>query len=213
MNRTQKDIVRDGYDKLSHAYRGDDTPDGYGYYARWVGDLIGHLPRRADVLDIGCGCGLPATRLLARHAQVTGVDFSTIQIRRAKQLVPDARFICGDIMDQDFPASSFDAVVCFYTIIHMPFEDHVPLLKRISSWLKPAGYLLATVGHQAWTGTDEAYLGVKGGKMCWSHADEATYLQWIAEVGFHVRWKRFIPEEDSGHTLVFAQKEPIDNTS
>jgi hypothetical protein len=76
--------------------------------------------------------------------------------------------------------------------------------------LRPAGYLLATVGHQAWTGTEEAYLGVDGGKMCWSHADEATYLQWIAEAGFHLHRRRFIPEGDSGHTLVFAQKQPID---
>jgi SAM-dependent methyltransferase len=211
MTRTQKDIVREGYDRVSHVYHGDDTPDGYEQYAQWINDLIRHLQCGADVLDIGCGCGLPATRLLARHVNVTGVDFSTIQIQRARQLVPNARFICGDIMDQDFQAASFDAVVSFYAIIHMPLEDHAPLLRRISSWLRPAGYLLATVGRQAWTGTDEAYLGVEGGKMCWSHADEATYLQWIADVGLQVHWTRSILEGSSGHTLVFAQKDPIDS--
>jgi len=211
MTRTQKDIVREGYDRLSYAYRADDTPDDHEDYSRWIDDLIRHLPRGANVLDIGCGCGVPATRLLARRVNVTGVDFSTTQIRRATQLVPSARFICGDVMDQDFPSGSFDAVVSFYAIIHMPLEDHEPLLSRITAWLRPSGYLLATVGHRAWTGTDDAYLGVPGGKMCWSHADEVTYLKWIAEVGLHVHWTRFIPEGNSGHTLVFAQKEPIDS--
>ena len=211
MTRTQKDIVRDGYDRLSHAYRSDDTRDDHEQYARWTDDLAGHLPPGAAVLDIGCGCGLPATRLLARHFDVTGVDFSSTQIRRAEQLVPNAQFICGDVMDQDFPAESFDAVVSFYAIIHMPLENHAPLLRCVSAWLRPAGYLLATVGHEAWTGTDEAYLGVEGGEMCWSHADEATYLQWISDVGLHVPWTQFIPEGNSGHTLLLAQKKPIDS--
>jgi len=53
---------------------------------------------------------------------------------------------------------------------------------------------------------DETYLGVPGGKMCWSHADEATNVRWIEEAGLQVHWTRFVPEGDSGHTLVFAQK-------
>ena len=71
-----KKIVREGYDKLSYAYRRDDTPDDYGPYAEWVRYLEECLPPGAPVLDIGCGCGLPATRLLARKFKVTGVDFS-----------------------------------------------------------------------------------------------------------------------------------------
>ena len=121
--------------------------------------------------------------------------------------MPDARFLCGDIMDLDFPAGSFAAVVSFYAIIHMPIEDHQPLLARIESWLRPAGHLLAIVGHTAWTGSDDAYLGVEGGEMRWSHADEATYLRWFTEAGLRVCWKRFVPEGASGHTLVLARKE------
>jgi len=206
--REQKDTVRRGYDKLSNAYRSNDTSDEYGEYARWIADLSGHLSPGATVLDVGCGCGLPATRLLARRFTVTGVDFSDTQIVRARQLVPEARFLCGDIMDLVFSPESFDAVVSFYAIIHMPLEEHKPLLNRISTWLKPSGYLLATVGHETWTGTEDAYLGVEGGKMCWSHAGEASYIQWIEEAGLLVQWTEFVPEGNSGHTLVFAQKPP-----
>ena len=206
----QKTMVRRGYDKLSYAYRADDTPDADGQYAEWVACLEMHLPKGSPVLDIGCGCGLPATRLLSRSFTVTGVDSSEVQIRRAMQLVPAAHFICSDICDVQIPAASLAAVVSFYAIIHMPLEEHPRLFAKIDGWLRPGGYLLAIVGHQAWTGSDGSYLGVEGGKMAWSHADEATYLRWIAESGLQVRWKRFIPEGESGHTLVFAQKPPID---
>lgn len=209
-SRDQKGIVRRGYDRVSFAYRSDHTPNDYGEYAAWVDLLTERLPERSCVLDLGCGCGLPATKLLASHFDVTGVDFSEVQIRRAKRLVPSARFLCADISNISFPLESYDGVVSFYTIIHMPLEEHPGLFQRIAGWLKPGGYLLAVVGHDAWTGTDEKYLGVEGGKMCWSQADEATNLRWIREAGLHVHWTRFVPEGESGHTLVFAQRPPID---
>jgi SAM-dependent methyltransferase len=205
----QKETVRRGYDKLSYAYRADDTPDDYGDYAAWARILADRLPERSPLLDIGCGCGLPATKLLAERFDVTGVDFSEVQIRRAKRLVPAARFLCGDISEQSFPSESYAAVVSFYAIIHMPLEEHPGLFEKIAMWLRPSGYLLATVGHDAWTGTDETYLGVAGGTMCWSHADEATNVRWVKQAGLHVHWTRFVPERDGGHTLVFAQKPPI----
>ena len=209
MPQEQKDIVRRGYDKLSYAYRADDTPDDYEDYALWVAILVDRLPEHLPVLDIGCGCGLPATKALANRFEVTGVDFSEVQIGRAKRLVPAARFVCGDIFEQSFPPESYAAIVSFYAIIHMPLAEHPGLFRKIALWLRPSGYFLATVGHREWTGEEKTYLGVPGGRMCWSHADEATNVSWIEEAGLQVLWTRFVPEGNSGHTLVFAQKPPI----
>lgn len=202
----QKQIVRQGYNTLSYAYRNDDTPEDHEDYVAWIAQLAVRLPEQSPVLDLGCGCGLPATKLLARRFVVTGVDFSEVQIARARQLVPAASFLCADIAALAFPRETFLAVVSFYTIIHLPLAEQPELFKRIADWLQPGGYFLATVGHDAWTGTEEAFLGVAGGKMCWSHADEATNVRWLQEAGLQVRWTRFIPEGASGHTLVFAQK-------
>ena len=207
--REQKKIVKQGYDNLSYAYRADDTPDDYGDYAAWIEMLADSIPEGAGVLDIGCGCGLPATKLLAKRYRVTGIDVSKVQIARAQRLVPEARFICGDIVEQVFPPESFAAIVSFYAIIHMPLEDHPALFRQIAYWLKPSGCFLATVGHSAWTGEDDAYLGVKGGRMCWSHADERTNLHWIQEAGLQVYRQQFVPEGESGHTLVLARKLPV----
>jgi SAM-dependent methyltransferase len=188
-------------------------PDDYENYAAWVQVLAERSPEHSPVLDIGCGCGLSATKLLAERFDVAGVDFSEVQISRAKRLVPAARFLCGDISAQSFPFESSSAEVSSYAIIHTPLGEHSGLFGKVARWLRPSGCFLATVGHAAWTGADETYLGVAGGKMCWSHADEATNLRWIQKAGLHVHWTRFVPEGASGHTLVIAQKPPIEEGS
>jgi hypothetical protein len=55
--------------------------------------LRGHLEQRSSVLDVGCGAGIPLTRMLAETFDVTGVDISTRQIELARRNVPNARFI------------------------------------------------------------------------------------------------------------------------
>ena len=80
------------------------------------------------------------------------------------------------------------------------------MFPRLSRWLRPAGYLLAIVGHEQWTGVED-YLGAP---MFWDHADAATYLDWLAADGFRILWHRYIPEGTSGHTLLLAQR-PADD--
>ena len=76
----------------------------------------------------------------------------------------------------------------------------------MAGWLQPGGYLLATVGHDRWTGTEEDWLGVAGATMYWSHAGSTTYESWLIESGLSIHWPRFIPEGDGGHTLLLARK-------
>jgi SAM-dependent methyltransferase len=199
-----KDIVRDGYDRISYEYRDDAArgstarPD----YEAWLAELMPLLHDGDPVLDLGCGCGVPATAILAQHQAVTGVDLSPVQIARARGLVPAAQFQCADMSSVEFPSQSFAAVVAFFSIIHLPLEEQPALFKNIHHWLRPGGYLLATVGSGAWTGTDDDW---HGAPMYWSHADRATYLAWLKETGFEVLWTRFVPEGTGGHTLVLAR--------
>jgi SAM-dependent methyltransferase len=108
----RKDIVRRGCDALSYLYRGDaEEPE---LYATWLAQLHERVPAGGSVLDLGCGCGVPLARDLAASGYaVTGVDLSAGQIRRARQLVPAARFLHADHPDQ-LPASTFDAVLSLY---------------------------------------------------------------------------------------------------
>jgi SAM-dependent methyltransferase len=204
----QRALVRAGYNAISHAYRDDagtPNPDGSesaDNYGDWVEELGRLLQPGARVLDLGCGAGVPTTKLLADAGySVTGVDIAEVQIERARSLVPNATFIQADLALWDADSDSFDAVVCLYTLIHVPLQDQRELIPRLRRWLTAGGYLLVIVGHERWTGVEE-YMGAT---MFWDHADEATYLSWLEAAGLAVVWHRYIPEGASGHTLVLAQ--------
>ena len=176
-----KDIVRRGYDAVSLRY--DQVYGAETTYQRLLGDLRRRTPAGGTVLDLGCGSGVPVARTLtdAGH-QVTGIDISGVQICRARELVPQAEFIHVDATAATFDLASFDAVVSFYALIHVPLAEQPSLLRKIAEWLRPGGWFVATTGHRAWTGVEEDWLG-GGAPMWWSHADAATNRKWIAQAG------------------------------
>jgi ubiquinone/menaquinone biosynthesis C-methylase UbiE len=203
-----RDLVRRGYDAISLAYRSDDgqpascSSEHVSLYAGWVEELATLLPEMAVVVDLGCGAGIPATRELAgRDLQVLGVDFSAVQLSRARRLVPSARLVQADMTALHLRPASVDAVVSFYALIHVPLDDQRMMFPRIRSWIRPGGYLLAITGADRWTGT-EAYLGAE---MFWDHADTATYLHWLSAAGLEPVWHRYIAEGESGHSLILAR--------
>lgn len=203
-----KEIVRSGYDKVSHAYRAADFDYAHSGYALCLAWLAPLLAPGAAVLDLGCGCGVPVAQELSRQGHaITGVDLSPVQIERARELVPAADFLCADMTALEFPPQRFDAIVAFYSIIHVPLAEQPELFSRLARWLKPGGYLLATVGHTAWTGTEPDWLDVPGGAMYWSHADPATYRAWFAANGLRIMREGFLPEDDGGHTVLLGRKE------
>lgn len=204
----QRDLVRRGYDAISVAYRSDDgqpassSAEDVNRYAGWVEELASLLPAGALVADLGCGSGLPGTRELAdRGLRVLGLDFSAVQLSRARHLVPHARFVQADMAEVHLRQGSVDAVVSLYALIHVPLADQQALFPRIRSWLRDGGYLLAITGANRWTGT-ERYLGAD---MFWDVADTATYLRWFTAVRLAPVWHRYIPEGDSGHSLILAR--------
>jgi len=204
----QRDLVRRGYDAISDAYRSDDgqsassSSEDVSRYAGWVEELASLLPSGAVVVDLGCGAGLPATRELTdRGLQVLGVDFSAVQLSRARHLVPAAALVRADMTALHLRQGSVDAVVSFYALIHVPLEDQQALFPRIRCWLREGGYLLAITGADRWTGI-ETYLGAE---MFWDHADTATYLGWLTDAQLEPVSHRYIPEGDSGHSLILAR--------
>jgi len=198
------EVVRRGYDAVSVRY--DEEYGGATKYQAWLGELRERIPAGGTVLDLGCGSGIPVSRDLSEAGyRVTGIDISEVQIRRARELAPGAEFVRGDVTSVEFGPDSFDAVVSFFALIHLPLEDQPSLLKRIATWLRPGGLFLATTGYWAWTGAEENWLG-GGVPMWWSHADVATYRAWITQAGLAIEREEFVPEGDGGHAFFWAQR-------
>jgi len=125
----QRDLVRRGYDRISRAYRNDvglphaGTAEHEVQYQEWTNELAQLLKPGSTVLDLGCGVGIPTSKLLvSKGFKVVGVDISAVQIERARLLVPEATFIQADMVSWDAEPETFDAVVSLYALIHVPLE-------------------------------------------------------------------------------------------
>jgi SAM-dependent methyltransferase len=146
MSDHRKSVVARGYDALGEGYSAWASSFADQARDRLLDAFTARLPSGARVLDLGCGPGVPSTRLLADHFDVIGVDISETQLDAARRNVPEASFVHGDLANVDFPPESFDGVAAFYSISHVPREEHGALFERVSRWLVPGGLFLATLG-------------------------------------------------------------------
>ena len=150
-----------------------------------LGELSEALSSGAAVLDLGCGAGLPVTRWLACRFTVTGVDVSGRQLELAQHNVPEATLIRADMIELNFAPETFDVVVAFHSIIHVPRNQHPALCRRIHRWLKPGGLFLASWATSAWEGEELDWNGW-GASMWWSHHDKETNVQILRDAGFTI---------------------------
>jgi SAM-dependent methyltransferase len=155
MSDHRKTIVARGYDALGEDYLAWASSFVDRARHRMLKEFTTRVASGAHVLDLGCGPGVPSTRVLASWFDVTGVDISETQLDAARRNVPKASFVHGDLMHVDFPPDSFDGVTAFYSIPHVPREEHGPLFERVSRWLVPGGLFLATLG----AGDDPDWIG------------------------------------------------------
>ena len=183
MSASFRKVVEAGYDRVAERSLASKDPEDPTTLAA-LKELARGFSPGAAVLDLGCSAGVPVTRWLARRFAVTGVDVSARQLELARRHIPRANLIKADMTGLSFEAESFDAVVAFHSIIHMPRAMHPALLGEIRRWLRPGGAFFATWALGAWEG-EEDWEGW-GAPMMWSHHDGETSLTLLRDAGFAV---------------------------
>lgn len=179
-----KEIVARGYDRIAESYVEWAAGARVEERERYTALVLQSLPPGSRVLDLGCGAGVPTTKLLAGRFVVTGVDISERQIELARKNVPDAMFVRADMASLNFPPRSFDGVAAFYSITHVPREEHPGLLRRIAGWLRAGGVLVAALGSRPSEGDiEEDWLGAP---MYFSHYGSETNRRLVEAAGLEV---------------------------
>ncbi len=206
-----KRVVAEGYDRIAERYAAWAAGVRDEERQRYTALLLESLPPGAEVLELGCGSGVPTTKRLAERIAVTGVDISARQIELARRNVPGVRFVHADMTTLEFPPASFDAVTAFYAITHVPREEHGPLFRSIAEWLRPNGLLVATMGAGAAEGDiEEDWLGAP---MYFSHFDADTNRRLVEEAGLRIETARVEVADEDGVPIPFlwvvARKPPL----
>ena len=175
-----KAIVAAGYDRIADRY------------LAW--SALRPSPARLHALELGCGAGVPMTAALANGRRLTGVDISAEQIRRARRNVPGATFIQADMTTLEREPASLDAVVAFYSLTHVPRDQHAELFGRIRTWLRPGGLFLASLGVEDDPGTVEpGWLGVE---MYFSQFSARVGRRLVAAAGLVVERAEILTEPE-----------------
>lgn len=179
-----KKIVSDGYDRVGRRYLQLIDSMGPGVRDKYLGALTSRLPRGAGVLELGCGAGEPITRRLTADYRVAAVELSWGQIRLARTNAPAARLVRGDMSRLGFVAESFDAVVAFYAITHVPRAEHAGVLAGARRVLRPGGWLLVTMG--AGDNPDNVESDWLGAPMFFSHYGSLRNDELVEAAGFRI---------------------------
>ena len=102
------------------------------------------LPRRARVLDAGCGPGRVGAVLAGAGHEVVGVDGDPVLIAAAEADHPGPRWLVGDLAELDLPAlgiaEPFDGIVCAGNVMtFLAPSTRGEVLRRLLAHLRPDG--------------------------------------------------------------------------
>ncbi len=107
--------------------------------AQFLAENYQYIPFEASVLDLGMGEGRNAVFLAQKGYKVTGVDISSVAVKKAYLLAQEfgvkIKGVVASLDDYKFPPQSYDAIICFYYVDRS-------LIEKMKTWLKPGGIII-----------------------------------------------------------------------
>jgi SAM-dependent methyltransferase len=112
----------------------------------WSG-LVHHLPplcEGACVLELGCGNGKTFSALIEKKCEVVGIDFSSSAAILCRSVSPKntrGEIALADVRSLPFRDASFDCVIAFHVIGHLPAAGRIRCALESARVLKRGGTL------------------------------------------------------------------------
>jgi SAM-dependent methyltransferase len=172
------------YDDMAGTYAEHAADSAYNaHYDRpAVLELVGDVAGKR-ILDAGCGPGLYAEELLARGAELVGIDASAAMVELARARLGDrARVLQADLGERlPFADASFDLVVCALVIHHV--DDREACLREFFRVLEPAGRAVISTQHPTadWLRKGGSYFEAKHEEDVWHRGEREFTVQFWRE--------------------------------
>ena len=172
-----RDAVWRAWDEVSETYARQRDPTGSD--ADLLADLVDPVGADATVLDVGCGDG---ARTLANLPDGSvGLDVSRRGLELARETVPGARLLQGEMTQLPVAADSVDAITAYHAVFHVPRADHPAVYREFARALRPGGTLLMTLPGGRFETVREGWMG---GRMLFSAPGREATLSQLREAGF-----------------------------
>ncbi len=128
--------------------------------------FVNSLSAGRQILDLGCGPGHYTGLLSELGAQMTGLDYSSTMIAKAKEVAPAATFVVGDMFELDsiFAENTFDGIWANASLFHMEADEIDKVLTGMKRIIKTDG---------------KVYIRVKEGVFGTKVVEENVYGQTI----------------------------------
>lgn len=144
----------------------------YGLYKRLCRT---GLAADTHVLEIGCGIGTLTYLLLkkVKNGKIEATDISPKSVEYARQLLAASNlsFTASDILQFEPALKSFDRVLLFDVLEHIPLEQHPQVFHRISKWMHDESLLLINIPNPAYILYDQ-----KNNPAALQETDQPVYL-------------------------------------
>jgi ubiquinone/menaquinone biosynthesis C-methylase UbiE len=152
------------------------------------------LTRGMEVLDVGAGSGHLLNLIGCRYgARGTGVDISALALRRVLEFNPlELRFLLADAERLPFAGGSFDRVISFDVLEHLPNQRAA--LTEAARVVRPGGrllfYAISAADEHTWHWTQRAASGGRYGRDDAAGHVRELFLDphetavWLRDAGF-----------------------------
>jgi len=145
-------ILGKKYDRIAQWWHDQHVNSAYG--VSQLEKALAFARLKGNALDVGCGAGGRLIRLLQDNEySITGLDVSAEMVRLARQNHPQHSFIHHDICTWKTD-ETFDLIVAWDSLFHLPFDMHQPVLTKLSRALAEGGMLMYTFGNAYGEHTD-----------------------------------------------------------
>ncbi|UCC19537.1 MAG: class I SAM-dependent methyltransferase [Promethearchaeota archaeon] len=197
------ELVAKGYNKIAKDYYSHRDLNKFNSELEKFSSL---LPKKALVLDVGSGAGIPTAKFLTKKGfNVQGIDLSEKMLSLARENVPDAKFAKMDINEIKFEENTFDGIISVYTLFHIPKKSHLSIFKKLFEILKPGGILLINSGISDSEGISNFF----GVPMFWSNYNPQTTLELVKKAGFSIISEGVLERGGEYQYWIYAKKNQI----
>lgn len=119
--------------------------DGSCVGARLAEQWAALMPPGTEVLEVGCGAGLPVTRALDRGGvKIWAIDSSPTLLKTFSKRFPSIPVDCAHALKSDYFGKKFGAVISVGLIFLLRADEQAALFHRVSNHLQSGGRFLFT---------------------------------------------------------------------